>query len=45
MKKVLGILIISSFCIILGLSVRWSREKNVSLVSCLSEKASTYITV
>ena len=33
MKKVLGILLISCICLLLGLSVRWSKEKNISLVS------------
>lgn len=33
MKKILGILLLSCVCILLGLSVRWSREKNISLVS------------
>lgn len=33
MKKVLGILLLSFVCILLGLSVRWSREQNVTLVS------------
>lgn len=32
MKKVFGILVISCICILLGLSVRWSRERGVSLV-------------
>lgn len=32
-KKVLGILVLTSFCILLGLSVGWSRERDVSLVS------------
>lgn len=33
MKKVFGILVISCICILLGLSVRWSKEKGLSLVS------------
>ena len=32
MKKVLGILLLSCVCILLGLSVRWSRERGLSLV-------------
>ena len=32
MKKVLGILLLSCICIALGLSVRWSRERGVTLV-------------
>ncbi len=32
MKKVLGILMLSCICILLGLSVRWSKEKGISLV-------------
>ena len=31
MKKVLGILAISCICILLGLSVRWNKDKDVSL--------------
>ena len=42
MKKVLGILILSVVCILLGLSVKWSREKDVSLVDPLDH---TEITV
>ena len=33
MKKLLGILLLSCVCILLGLSVRWNRDKNLSLVS------------
>ena len=33
MKKVFGILVLSCMCILLGLSVRWSRAKDISLVS------------
>ena len=33
MKKVLGILLLSCICILLGLSVKWSRDRNISLVS------------
>lgn len=33
MKKILGILLLSCVCILLGLSVKWSREENISLVS------------
>ena len=33
MKKVLGILLLSVVCILLGLSVGWSREQDVTLVS------------
>lgn len=32
MKKVLGILMLACVCIALGLSVRWSRDRDVSLV-------------
>lgn len=32
MKKVFGILVISCICILLGLSVRWGRERGISLV-------------
>ena len=35
MKKVLGILLISCICILLGLSVKWSIERNLSLVSSI----------
>ena len=31
MKKIFGILIISCICMLLGLSIRWSKERNVSL--------------
>ena len=31
MKKVFGILIISCICLLLGLSVKWSKERNISL--------------
>lgn len=33
MKKVFGILLLSFICIALGLSVRWSREQGISLVT------------
>lgn len=33
MKKILGILVLASVCMLLGLSVRWSREQDVTLVS------------
>ena len=33
MKKVIGMLMVIFICILLGLSVRWGRERNVSLVS------------
>ena len=33
MKKILGILVLASVCILLGLSVEWSKERNVTLVS------------
>lgn len=32
MKKVFGILVLSVVCILLGLSVKWSRGKDLSLV-------------
>lgn len=32
MKKVFGILMVACICIALGLSVKWSRDRNVSLV-------------
>ena len=35
MKKVLGILALSCICIMLGLSVKWSRDKSISLISML----------
>ena len=37
MKKVVGILVISCICIMLGLSVKWSKEKNLSLVDPMNE--------
>ena len=36
MKKVLGILGLSSVCILLGLSIKWSVAENISLVSAAS---------
>ena len=36
MKKVIGILVLTSFCILLGLSVDWSRERDVTLVGAYS---------
>ena len=33
MKKVFGILLLSCVCMLLGLSVKWSRSRNVSLVN------------
>ena len=33
MKKILGILVLTTVCILLGLSVGWSREKDITLVS------------
>ena len=42
MKKVLGILLLSCICILLGLSVRWSRDKDVSLVSVSIEHENAY---
>ena len=33
MKKVLGILLVSCICLVLGLSVKWSREHNMSLAT------------
>jgi len=33
MKKVLGILLLSCICILLGLSVKWSKDTNISLVT------------
>ena len=35
MKKILGILGLCSVCILLGLSVKWSIAKNISLRSAL----------
>ena len=32
MKKVFGILLLSCICILLGLSVRWGRDRGLSLV-------------
>ena len=32
MKKVFGILTVACICIALGMSVRWNRERDVSLV-------------
>lgn len=44
MKKVFGILFLSCLCILLGLSVKWSREKDVSLVDPLEKsKISAYM--
>lgn len=37
MKKVLGILVLSCICILLGLSVKWSREKDISLIDPLDK--------
>ncbi len=37
MKKVVGILVISCICIMLGLSVKWGREKDLSLVDPLNK--------
>ena len=37
MKKVLGILLLSCICILLGLSVRWNKERDVSLVTSFAE--------
>ena len=31
MKKILGILSVSCLCILLGLSVKWSREQSITL--------------
>ena len=31
MKKVFGILIVSCICLLLGLSIKWSKERNISL--------------
>ena len=31
MKKVFGILIISCICLVLGLSIKWSKERDISL--------------
>ena len=33
MKKIFGILMVTCICIALGLSVRWSRDSDISLVS------------
>ena len=32
MKRVIGILVVSCICILLGLSVKWNKEKGFSLV-------------
>ena len=32
MKRVIGILIVSCICILLGLSVKYNKEKGISLV-------------
>ena len=37
MKKVLGILLLSCICILLGLSVRWNKDRDVSLVTSFAE--------
>ncbi len=34
MKRVIGILVVSCICILLGLSVKWNKEKGLSLVDC-----------
>ena len=33
MKKVIGVILLSCVCILLGLSVKWSVVENISLVS------------
>ena len=33
MKRVLGILVLSCICLILGLSVRWFRENDMTLIT------------
>lgn len=33
MKKMLGVLVVSCMCILLGLSVKWGRERRLTLVS------------
>ena len=38
MKKVIGMLMIVCICFLLGLSVRWGRERDVSLVSYFSSE-------
>lgn len=43
MKKILGILVLTSVCILLGLSVGWSRERGVTLVSGLNTDEITVI--
>lgn len=32
MKKILGIVALAGVCMLLGLSVRWSRERDLTLV-------------
>ena len=41
MKKVFGIFLFSCMCILLGLSVKWSREERLTLVS-LCENTDLY---
>ena len=38
MKKVFGILIISCICLVLGLSIKWSKERNISLAVSTNNK-------
>ena len=33
MKKMIGVLVVSCMCILLGLSVKWGRERRLTLVS------------
>lgn len=41
MKKIIGILALSCICILLGLSVKWSKEKDISLVDPLNKSEIT----
>ena len=38
MKKILAILALSCICILLGLSVKWNKDRDVSLVSVACEE-------
>ena len=41
MKKIIGILALSCICILLGLSVKWSKEKDISLIDPLNKSEIT----
>lgn len=36
MKKVFGVLMVTLLSILLGISVRWSRERNISLITSMT---------